>query len=295
MAAIDLKNALVYLKDGSADVGNAAIVGATVRRAAAAGEDTVHTTMTGNVKVNQTFTITGETGTPPTHTVRSFTQQAGNTTSITFYPPLTADVAAAAAMTIPLLASTGANILEVKIGEGNLTYSEKRNIEYRRNRGKLDTVREGDEEPVEVNFDFVWEYLRSDTGEPVTIEEALKKKGGAADWVSSSIDPCEPYCLDIEIRYHPPCDTAKDEIIVLEDFRWESLDHNLSDGAVACKGHCNITAPVVTRVEQTALSAPMFDAEEQMREIMERRNESGREAVKTESPAKGGAVKEEAA
>jgi hypothetical protein len=258
MAAIDLKNALIYLKDGSDDVGNAAVTGATLRRPAAAGADTIQTTMTGNVKVNQTFTITGETGTP-SHTIRSFTQQAGNTTSITFYPVLASDVDAADAMTIPILASTGANILEVKVGEGNLTYSENRNIEYRRNRGKLDTVREGDEEPVEVNIDFVWEYLRSDEGEPVTIEEALKKVGAASTWVSSSIDPCEPYCLDIQIRYHPPCDTALDEIIVLEDFRWESLDHNLSDGSVACKGHCNIVAPTVTRVAQTALNSPMYD------------------------------------
>lgn len=142
----------------------------------------------------------------------------------------------------------GPNELEIRIGEGNLTYSERRNLEYRRNRGILDTVREGDEEPMEVNFEFEWEFLRSDTGEPVTIEESLKKVGAAAGWVSSSADPCEPYSIDLVIEYIPFCSDAKSEVIVLEDFRWDSLDHNLSDGNVSCKGQCNAVQALISRV-----------------------------------------------
>lgn len=148
------------------------------------------------------------------------------------------------------------NELEIKVGEGNLTYTEKRNMEYRRDRGNLDTVRQGDEEPVEVNFDFEWEFLRSDGAEPVTPEEALKKTGAASAWVSSSADACEPYAVDIVVEYIPPCGTAKSEVIVLQDFRWETLDHNLKDGQISAKGQCNVTEALVTRVAQGGMIAP---------------------------------------
>jgi hypothetical protein len=258
MAQIDLKHSTVYIKDGSTAVTAAAITGATLARNAYAGQTRIYTTMTGNVAINQTVAITGEDTTPPTHAVTGFTQSGGNTTSVNFSEPLLKDIAAGAALTIAGITGAGANILEIKIGEGNLTYTEKRNIEYRRNRGLLDTVREGDEEPVEVSFDFIWEYLASDVGEPVTIKEALTKTGAAADWESTAIDPCEPYAVDIEVRYHPSCATDKDELIVLQDFRWETLDHNLKDGAIACKGNCNVSRVISSRVAVDVLNAPMM-------------------------------------
>jgi len=53
----------------------------------------------------------------------------------------------------------GAVEMLVKIGEGNITYSEKKNREYMLDRGSLDAVRDGDDVPVEVAFDFTWEYI----------------------------------------------------------------------------------------------------------------------------------------
>jgi hypothetical protein len=35
-------------------------------------------------------------------------------------------------------------------------------------------------------------------------------------------DACEPYCVDIEIVYTPPCTGVKAERILLEEYRWES-------------------------------------------------------------------------
>lgn len=256
MAQIDLKHATIYVKDGSAGTPAGAITGATLARAAFAGDTRIYTAMTGNVAINQTVAITGEATTPPLHAVTGFRQEGGNTVVINFSVPLLKDVAAGAALTIAAMTGTPPNILEVKIGEGNLTYTEKRNIEYRRNRGLLDTVREGQEEPVEVSFDLIWEYLKSDTNEPVTVKEALTRTGAAAAWTSTAIDPCEPYAVDLEVRYAPPCATDKDELIVLQDFRWESLDHNLKDGAISCKGNCNITRAVSSRVTATTLNAP---------------------------------------
>lgn len=141
------------------------------------------------------------------------------------------------------------NELEVKIGEGNLTFTEARNIEYTLNRGLLDEVREGDQVPVDVSMDFIWEYLKGSTGSGTpTVEDALKKRGEAADWVSSDSDACRPYAVDIEIIYSPsPVACGDMETILLQDFRYESLDHDLRGGSVAASGKCNITDATVTR------------------------------------------------
>jgi hypothetical protein len=148
------------------------------------------------------------------------------------------------------------NSLEVRIGEGNLTYTEARNMEYKLNRGLLDEVREGDQIPVAVTFDFVWDYLKgpssaSGSGGTPTIEDALKKRGGAADWVSSDADTCRPYAVDLVILYTPACATGDQEEIILSDYRYESLNHDLGAGTVASSGNCNITDATVTRAAQS--------------------------------------------
>ena len=147
------------------------------------------------------------------------------------------------------------NSLEVRIGEGNLTYTEARNMEYNLNRGVLDEVREGDQIPVAVTFDFVWEYLKgpssaSSAGGTPTIEDALKQRGGAAGWTSSDSDTCRPYAVDLVILYVPNCATGDQEEIILSDFRWEQLNHDLSAGTIASSGNCNVTEAVVTRSAQ---------------------------------------------
>ncbi len=140
------------------------------------------------------------------------------------------------------------NELTIKVGEGNLTYTEKRNMQYYRDRGKIDTVRLGDEEPVDVKMEFTWEFLKSESGDVPTIEEALKKIGPAATWVSSDTeDSCAPYALDIEITNNPICAEVKNEVILLAAFRYEQLDHDVKAGTVSVTGKCNINAATVTR------------------------------------------------
>ena len=51
------------------------------------------------------------------------------------------------------------NTLDITIGEGNLVWTEARNIEYVLDRGLLDEVREGDQIPVELTIDILWEFL----------------------------------------------------------------------------------------------------------------------------------------
>jgi hypothetical protein len=145
--------------------------------------------------------------------------------------------------------ATPPNELEVKIGEGNLTFTEARNMEYTLDRGNLDEVREGDQIPVDVSLDFIWEYLKGASGSGVpTVEDALKQRGEAAAWVSSDPDLCRPFAVDLEIQYAPlPVPCGDMEVILLSDFRYETLEHDLRGGAVAVSGKCNVTEATVTR------------------------------------------------
>lgn len=152
--------------------------------------------------------------------------------------------------TITFVDGSGSNSISVKIGEGNLTYDERRNIEPVKRRGTLSTVREGDEEPVNVEISFVWEYITStNTSDPPTVEDVLKRRGPAASWTSSSPDVDAPYCVDITIEYEPPC-LGEDswELISLSQFHYNSLRHSLKDGTVDMQGLCNQIMAEATRV-----------------------------------------------
>jgi hypothetical protein len=168
-------------------------------------------------------------------------------TIMTLDHELDVDVANDAVIT----ASHTANEVEIVIGEGNLTYSEKREFEYKLNRGALDTVREGDEQPMDVSFDLQWEFLRYASGDDdavPTVEEALKRTGLASTWRSTSDDPCEPYCVDIIIENNPGCGSeGLSETIILPDFRWETMDHDAQNGSISCSGRCNAKIAVVAR------------------------------------------------
>lgn len=155
--------------------------------------------------------------------------------------------------TITIQDADGSNSIEIKIGEGNLVYTEKRNMEYLKDKGSLDTVREGDEEPMDVRFEFQWEYIigSTTTGDYPSVEDALKGIGAAQDWVSSSPDLCEPFAVDIKIVYDPTTGNANCtgavETIILPDFRYENLEHDLRAGQISCTGMCNATQATVTQ------------------------------------------------
>jgi hypothetical protein len=154
-----------------------------------------------------------------------------------------------------LMKDGGSNVIEVNIGEGTLTWSEKRTMEYSLNRGLLDTVREGDQVPVEVKMDLLYDFVTSVSGASnanTTPVDALKKTGGAAGWATSdSTDPCAPYAVDLEVHYDPPCGGEQLEKVVLADYRYEQLDYDLKAGTISTSGKCNITGATVTRLAQT--------------------------------------------
>lgn len=239
MSQIDLKYATIYVRDGYTGPGGSPAVNNALGYASGAVTMTIDG-VTGSLSVGDLFTVVGSTA---THRITSHTETSTNTTSITFTPGLTGAVVDDAVITI------GPHTLEVHIGEGNAQWTEKRNIEYKKDRGRLDEVREGDQEPVEVRLDAMWEFLRSVSGaDTPTIEEALKGIGAASAWVSSDPDTCRPYAVDIEIFYEPNCDNVYRERIILNDFRWESMEHDAKAGMINTQGKCNITQATVSRI-----------------------------------------------
>lgn len=139
------------------------------------------------------------------------------------------------------------NSLEAKLGGGNLTFDETVNREYIMDRGKLYSVRNGDEAPLDVSFDCIWEYLKSDTGLPPSMRDVLYNINNASTWVSSDPDTCNPYCIDIRITLDQPCLADKKEVIFLQHFRHEKLSFSAKDSTIACSGKCNVTRANVTR------------------------------------------------
>ena len=137
---------------------------------------------------------------------------------------------------------------EIKIGEGNVTFNEHRNVEFTRDRKQLDTVREADQEPIDLTMDATWEWINTVSGGTITLEDAVKRLNEAAAWVSTADDTCQPYCVDVEIWYAPGCGTVEDEIVMFEEFYYESVDHDLREGTLATTGRCNRTIPTSRRV-----------------------------------------------
>lgn len=169
---------------------------------------------------------------------------AGSTTSITISPTLVDALSADDSVTfLPIE-------LEIKIGEGNFTYDENREIEFIRDRGILDTYRLGDEQPMDVSFDFTWEFITAIAGATTpTIEEAFKRTNAAATWTSSNPDECAAYTVDIEIINAPDCGGVLAEVIKLPMFLYTQLSHDTDAAQVSVTGQCNATQAVITRTD----------------------------------------------
>jgi hypothetical protein len=166
----------------------------------------------------------------------------GGTTSITFSPALGAGTyAASAALTFK------SQQINVKIGEGNLTYTEHRDYQYLLDRGLLDTVREPKDVPMDVKLDAVYEHITSGTSEAVCPMDALKGHNSAVEWVSSSPDQCEPYCIDVLVEYDPPCAEVNRETTVFPMFRAETREMNYSAATIVLSGKCMAKEPTVYR------------------------------------------------
>jgi hypothetical protein len=145
-----------------------------------------------------------------------------------------------------IVLKTGSDSITVKIGKGDLTYTEKRNITYETDGGILDDVFEEDEVPIDVRFNFTWDYITGTSGTP-SVEDVLKREGAAAAWASTDSDTCRPPATDIQITINKNCSGADGEVILLSDFRHDEIGHGLSAADINVTGRCNVTRATITR------------------------------------------------
>ena len=164
------------------------------------------------------------------------------TTAITFSPALGAGSYSTDAVVTFLPQQ-----LEVKIGDGNITYTEHNEYDYLLDRDNLDTVKQGKEVPMDVKWDSVYEHITTGTSENISPMDALKGIGEADEWISYSADPCEPYSVALEVEHVPPCGTSQGETTLFPDFRSETREVNFKDATISVTGKCNVTEPIVTR------------------------------------------------
>jgi hypothetical protein len=147
--------------------------------------------------------------------------------------------------TLIYIRDLGTNYIAIRVGEGNFSYSNKRNIIIVKSRGILDRVREGEDIPCDVQFQFIWDHIKTGSGEVVSIEDALNHINGAAGWASTAInDPDAPFCVDIQLVWTPPCSGSLGENLYFSQFHWENLGHDLHQSSVDCTGKCNVRQPI---------------------------------------------------
>jgi hypothetical protein len=246
MARIDLRNCTVYLKDGlsgTAAVNEPSTPPVATDTSFAIDTIILNTTDPDLVPIGARFTVAGETASTTIHTVTARTpSDTSPTTEITFIPALGAGTYADGGVL-----TFQSQQIEIKIGEGDLKYTEADQYKYDLDRGELDTVRRGDDVPMEVTTNFTFDQVKSGTDEPITPIEAIKGTGAASEWVTSSADPCEPYAVDLVVEDVRPCGSAQSATYTFPDFRSEKRDYDIKNANIAVSGKCNVIEPIITR------------------------------------------------
>ncbi len=245
MARIELRHCTISLQDGLAGTAHANTGNTTPMSGdltLSINTVSLNTDITTKVPIGGRFTIAGETDATTVHVVTARTNSGNNTTSITFAPALSAGT-----YTNTAVLTFQSQQLDIKIGEGELTYTENTNNLYDLDRGDLDTVREGDEVPMDVTLAFTYEHITTGTNEPIAPMDALKRRGSASEWVSSATDKCEPFAVDVVVVHTPPCGTNQVETTTFPDFRSDKREVKFKDALITITGKCNAVDPIVER------------------------------------------------
>jgi len=227
-------------------IDGAALTGVTVSSGSTLGLQSLvlNSNNTDLVPVGARFTIATETGTPVhTVTARDNTDNDASTLRVAITPAIASAVSDADAITwLP-------QQIEIQIGDGDINWTEAREFIYDLDRDQLDTVRQGQDQPLEIDLAFIFEYVTTESGQAITPVDALKRQGEATEWVSSSADLCEPYAVDIYVLHCVPCGTDQDQDFLFQDFRFESLEFSIQDALISVSGRCNVTEVLTTRAD----------------------------------------------
>ena len=249
MARIQLRFCEIYIQDGLSGTGainqamTVPMAGDTTMTVDTLVLNTFHTA---SVPIGANFTVAGETASTTVHTVTSVTTAMDVTTIINFTPALTTGTYADNGVI-----TFSPQKLTVKIGDGELKYTINTAYLYDLDRGLLDTVRKGDDVPVDVSLAFTYEHITTGTGEPISPIDAVYNVNGAAGWVTSASDQCEPYAVDLIIVYTPPCGGSQIETTTFPDFRVEKAEPDFKNASITISGKAHSLEPIFTRTNQS--------------------------------------------
>jgi hypothetical protein len=91
------------------------------------------------------------------------------------------------------------------------------------NRGKIDSRKAGDQQPVDISFSVMFEQWSYGSGlsTGISVADAFLGIGGASTWVST--DACGPFSVDIQFDMVDPCTPGKKETLVFGKFHADKL------------------------------------------------------------------------
>lgn len=177
----------------------------------------------------------------------------------------------------PAVGAISGNIFEIEFGDGDFQWTVAKQFEYNLDRGRLDSVRLGDEVPMDISFEGKFNYIKNPSTitatAPPTIYEALMNPHiyaafpsevptsddtisgyvmGAQNWLSASedVDPCGPWSVNLWVENTPLCSTGQveaNELILFKYFRAESCQFSLKNGTISVSGKSNVSYPVAIR------------------------------------------------
>lgn len=176
-------------------------------------------------------------------------ESGGSTWSLTFSPAIASGSVPTDEDEITFLPQR----VTMKIGSGNITHSENQDPQFDTDRGILDGVRLGTEQPMDVTTSFVYNWLRASSGQPITPYEAINRIGGAANWHNAALDPCEPYCFNLVVIDTPPCGSEQAEVIRYPRVYPTQVQTDVEQAQVSLTAKCNATKPEVTREDVSTL------------------------------------------
>jgi len=146
------------------------------------------------------------------------------------------------------VADTGESLdteTEFVMGEGSLTYTSTRNIEYRLANGLLagSKVRKGDEVPMEVSFEGDWETVSSYS---LKSDEDILGVLTATGQTSDDDDECMLDACDLVLTSTPATGCGEVAVYTFPDFRWESFGADAGAGTLSVSGKCKAEVPLIT-------------------------------------------------
>lgn len=145
------------------------------------------------------------------------------------------------------------NELVIPLDEGNLDFEVDETAEVVMNRGSIVGFADFPERPCVISFTIKFEEWLGKTlsGANPSPQDALRKKGNAAAWVSTQL--CGPYTVDLEFTIAKPSNCTdpneQPEVLTFADFHADT--HKFTEGevynTVAVAGKALIVAPTSVR------------------------------------------------